>query len=107
MILLNEIHKSILIFIQACEQLNSWLAGFESILKRMNPENFDWFLHVMLFHHTQLVLAKIENQKEKGIGLGSQNNHNNLNGEGGGDEDEDDNDQDEDSEEEAEEMEID
>ncbi|KAM6503968.1 hypothetical protein JOM56_000911 [Amanita muscaria] len=32
---------------QACEQLNAWLGGFESILKRMTPGNFDWFLHTM------------------------------------------------------------
>ncbi|TFK36079.1 hypothetical protein BDQ12DRAFT_699783 [Crucibulum laeve] len=30
---------------QACEQLNAWLGGFESILKRMTPSNFNWFLH--------------------------------------------------------------
>ena len=47
---------------QACEQLNSWLGGFESILKRMTQTNFNWFLHVMLFYHTQQVLAK---QKHK------------------------------------------
>jgi hypothetical protein len=29
---------------QACEQLNAWLGGFESILKRMTPSNFNWFL---------------------------------------------------------------
>ena len=34
---------------QACEQLNSWLSGFESILKQMKIGNFDWFLHTMLF----------------------------------------------------------
>ncbi|KIJ95003.1 hypothetical protein K443DRAFT_61325, partial [Laccaria amethystina LaAM-08-1] len=28
---------------QACEQLNAWLGGFESILKRMPQGNFDWF----------------------------------------------------------------
>ncbi|KAF8885044.1 hypothetical protein BD779DRAFT_1442738 [Infundibulicybe gibba] len=43
---------------QACEQLNSCLGGFESILKRMTPGNFNWFLHVMLFYHTKYVLAK-------------------------------------------------
>lgn len=32
---------------QACEQLNAWLGGFESILKRMTPGNFSWFLHVI------------------------------------------------------------
>ena len=49
---------------QACEQLNSWLGGFESILKRMKIRNFDWFLHTMLFYHTQHVLEK-QSQKEQ------------------------------------------
>ena len=43
---------------QACEQLNSWLGGYESILKRMTPGNFDWFLHAMLYYHTKHVLRK-------------------------------------------------
>jgi len=43
---------------QACEQLNSWLGGYESILKRMIPGNFDWFLHSMLFYHTKHVLKR-------------------------------------------------
>jgi hypothetical protein len=43
---------------QACEQLNGWLGGFESILKQMTQTNFDWFLHVMLFYYTQQVLNK-------------------------------------------------
>ncbi|KAF8954384.1 hypothetical protein BDZ97DRAFT_1908272 [Flammula alnicola] len=43
---------------QACEQLNSWLGGFESILKRMKTGNFDWFLHAMFFYHTQHVIQK-------------------------------------------------
>ncbi|KAF9000497.1 hypothetical protein BDQ17DRAFT_1391316 [Cyathus striatus] len=38
---------------QACEQLNSWLGGFESIMKCMTPSNFNWFIHSMIFHHTQ------------------------------------------------------
>jgi hypothetical protein len=42
--------------------LNSWLGGFESILKRMKTGNFDWFLHAMLFYHTQNVIQK---QKQK------------------------------------------
>ena len=41
-----------------CEQLNAWLGGFESILKRMIPSNFNWFLHTMLFYHTQHVVKK-------------------------------------------------
>ena len=43
---------------QACEQLNGWLGGFESILKQMTQTNFNWFLHVMLFYYTQNVLNK-------------------------------------------------
>ena len=51
---------------QACEQLNSWLGGFESILKRMKPGNFNWFLHTMLFYHTQKVLSKAEEKMKRG-----------------------------------------
>ncbi|KAF8868055.1 hypothetical protein BD779DRAFT_1615563 [Infundibulicybe gibba] len=47
---------------QASEQLNSWVGGFESILRRMTPGNFNWFLHVMLFYHTRYV---IDRQKQK------------------------------------------
>jgi hypothetical protein len=43
---------------QACEQLNAWLGGFETILKRMTPGNFNWFLHTMFFYHTMQVLKK-------------------------------------------------
>jgi hypothetical protein len=42
--------------------LNAWLGGFESILKRMKPGNFNWFLHAMLFYHTKHVLTQ---QKRK------------------------------------------
>ncbi len=45
---------------EACEQLNAWLGGYESILKRMTFENFNWFLHVMIFYHVKHVLAKIK-----------------------------------------------
>ena len=50
---------------QACEQLNGWIGGFESILKRMTIHNFNWFLHVMLFYHTRNVLDKIKEREEK------------------------------------------
>src|SRR6266704_2316591 len=45
---------------EACEQLNAWLSGYESILKCMTVENFNWFLHVMLFYHVEHVLAKMK-----------------------------------------------
>jgi hypothetical protein len=50
--------------IQACEQLNAWIGGFESILKRMVPGNFNWFLHTMLFYHTRYVLAKQDRRRK-------------------------------------------
>ncbi|KAF8985765.1 hypothetical protein BDQ17DRAFT_1393727 [Cyathus striatus] len=43
---------------QACEQLNAWLGGFQSILNRMTVDNFNWTTHAMLFIHTQCVLMK-------------------------------------------------
>ena len=49
---------------KACEQLNAWLGGFESILKCMVPGNFDWFLHTMLFYHTRYVLKKQHKKRE-------------------------------------------
>jgi hypothetical protein len=51
--------------LQACEQLNAWLGGFESILKRMTSSNFNWFLHVMLFLHTEHVLKKQQDEMER------------------------------------------
>jgi hypothetical protein len=50
---------------EACEQLNAWLAGYESILKKMTISNFNWFLHVMLYHHTKSILKKQELKKNK------------------------------------------
>jgi len=44
---------------QACEQLNAWLGGFESVLRRMTPGNFNWFLHTMLTYHTTHVMQRI------------------------------------------------
>jgi len=38
------------------------LGGYESILKKMTAGNFNWFIHSMLFYHTQHVIAK---QKQK------------------------------------------
>jgi hypothetical protein len=43
---------------QACEQLNAWIGGFETILKRMSGGNFNWLLHAMLFVHTQRIIQK-------------------------------------------------
>ncbi|KAF8989992.1 hypothetical protein BDQ17DRAFT_1256315 [Cyathus striatus] len=47
---------------QACEQLNSWLGGFESIMKYMTPSNFNWFIYSMIFHHTQHVIKQQNSQ---------------------------------------------
>ena len=48
---------------QACEQLNAWLGGFESVLKKMTVSNFDWFLHTMLYFHTRTVLQRKESDE--------------------------------------------
>lgn len=50
---------------QACEQLNAWLGGFESIIKRMTTGNFNWFLHTMLFYHTMFVIRKQKRRAER------------------------------------------
>src|SRR5262245_49337842 len=52
------------VIIQASEQLDAWIGGFESILTKMNVSNFNWFLHTMLFMHTQYI---IEKQRKMGI----------------------------------------
>src|SRR6202050_584112 len=52
------------LFQQACEQLNAWIGGFQPVLNRMTPNNFNWFLHSLLFLHTQRV---IKTQKDKVI----------------------------------------
>jgi len=43
--------------------LNGWIGGFDSILKRMTIDNFNWFLHVMLFYYN--VLNKITEERKK------------------------------------------
>jgi hypothetical protein len=45
--------------------LNAWLGGFESIVNKMNGANFDWFLHTMLFIHTQRVIQKQREKEER------------------------------------------
>ncbi|TFK43027.1 hypothetical protein BDQ12DRAFT_596128, partial [Crucibulum laeve] len=50
---------------QTCEQLNSWLGGFESILKQMTQGNFNWFIHTMLFYHTQYVIQKQQESQKR------------------------------------------
>jgi hypothetical protein len=50
---------------QACEQLNAWLGGFESIVRRMTPANFDWFMHTMLVYHTRHVLQRQAKKAER------------------------------------------
>jgi hypothetical protein len=55
--------------------LNAWLGGFESIVKRMKPGNFNWFLHTMLFYHTKHVIAQ---QKRKAKSQNSNNEDEDL-----------------------------
>ncbi|KDQ25438.1 hypothetical protein PLEOSDRAFT_1045438, partial [Pleurotus ostreatus PC15] len=50
---------------QACEQLNAWLGGFQTVLNRMTVSNFDFTMHVLLFLHTQRVIARQEERNIK------------------------------------------
>ncbi|KAF8878976.1 hypothetical protein CPB84DRAFT_1817459 [Gymnopilus junonius] len=52
---------------QVCEQLNAWLGGFQSIMNCMTPGNFNWFMHVMLFYHTNKGQKKKKKKKKKRI----------------------------------------
>jgi hypothetical protein len=57
-----------LLFFQACEQLNSWIGGFQSIQNRMTLNNFKWYLHALLFLHTQWVIKRQMAKVERGWG---------------------------------------
>ena len=52
---------------QACEQLNAWLGGFQSILNKMTVNNFNWTLHALLFLHTQKVINKQNARKANNV----------------------------------------
>ena len=44
-----------------------WLGGFQPILNQITDDNFNWFLHVMLFYYTRHVLNKqADNDTEGG-----------------------------------------
>ena len=49
---------------QVCEQLNAWLAGYESILKQMRSQNFNWFIQTILFYHVKHALAKMTSMED-------------------------------------------
>ena len=41
------------------------MGGYESILKKITPGNFNWFLHSMLFYHTKHVIT---NKRKRQLG---------------------------------------
>ena len=45
--------------------MNAWLGGFQPILNRMTPGNFNWFLHSLLFLHTERVIEAQENKRKR------------------------------------------
>jgi hypothetical protein len=51
---------------------------FETILKKIFGGNFDWFLHTMIFYHTQQVIKKQKKgrgrEEKEGGGRGRQYN---------------------------------
>jgi hypothetical protein len=56
--------------------LNAWLGGFDSILRRMTLGNFDWFLHSMLFYHTQKMTERQQNASNDNSSSDSDSNSN-------------------------------
>ena len=42
-----------------------WLGGFQTVLNRMTVSNFDFTMHVLLFLHTQRVIARQEERNTK------------------------------------------
>jgi hypothetical protein len=65
-----------LVLSQAYEQLNSWIGRFQSILNQMIPNNFEWYLHALLFIHTQRAIKRQmdkvkdeEDEDDKGIDI--------------------------------------
>ncbi|KAJ8691018.1 hypothetical protein PTI98_010632 [Pleurotus ostreatus] len=52
---------------QACEQLNAWLGGFQTVLNKMSVSNFDFTIHALLFLHTQRVIAKQQKKKQRNV----------------------------------------
>jgi hypothetical protein len=77
---------------QACEQLNAWLGGFESILRKMSASNFNWFVHTMLTYHTRLVIARQRSQDASDEDDGDNSDDSDDNGDSGdsGDDSDDD-----------------
>jgi len=64
--------------------LNAWIGGFDSILKRMLPGNFNWFLHTMLFYHTRYVLEKQRRRMNNDGDDGDSGDSDGGDGDGGG-----------------------
>ena len=54
-----------LVFSQVCEQLNAWIGGFQPILNRMTPNNFNCLLHSLLFLYTQRVIKAQQDKVKK------------------------------------------
>jgi hypothetical protein len=49
--------------------LNAWVGGFQTILERMGVGNFKWFLHTILFVHTEQMIErqKVKERKKEGM----------------------------------------
>jgi len=74
---------------QACEQLNAWLGGFDSILRRMTVGNFNWFLHTMLSYHSLMVIAKQQQRSDNTSGRSDDTSHSESDGDSDDDDDSD------------------
>jgi len=45
--------------------IQAWLGGFQTMINRMTVYNFKWFLHAMLFIHTQRVIKRQKVKEER------------------------------------------
>jgi hypothetical protein len=47
--------------------LNAWIGGFQSVLNKMKPSNFDWCMHALLFLHTERVVKAQQEKQQRDL----------------------------------------
>ncbi|KAJ7848906.1 hypothetical protein B0H13DRAFT_1515341, partial [Mycena leptocephala] len=50
---------------ETTEQLNSWLNGFESQLRRMSDVNYDFFMHVLMMIYAETVQTHVVQKNQE------------------------------------------
>ncbi|KAF9459008.1 hypothetical protein BDZ94DRAFT_1291764 [Collybia nuda] len=49
---------------QTCEQLNAWLGGFDSIIRRMKPSNFDCYKQTLMYTITSTLRIRCGHHRQ-------------------------------------------